>query len=75
LRDVALTAPYFHDGSAKNLMTTIDHYNRGGVSSKDRSPEIKPLNLSQAEMEDIEAFMRALTTPPKPFVLPVLPRN
>lgn len=75
LRDVALTAPYFRDGSSKKLIDTIDHYNRGGVSSKDRSPEIKPLNLAPAEVEDIEAFMHALTTPPKPFVLPILPRN
>jgi cytochrome c peroxidase len=75
LRDVALTAPYFRDGSAKTLMETIDHYNRGGVSAKDRSPQIKPLNLTRAEKEDIVAFLQALTTPPKPFVLPVLPLN
>jgi cytochrome c peroxidase len=75
LRDVALTGPYFRDGSAKTLMETIDHYNRGGVSTKDRSPEIKALNLSKEEMEDLLAFMHALTTPPRPFTLPVLPPN
>ncbi len=75
LRDIALTAPYFHDGSAKGLLETIEHYNLGGVSAKDRSPTIKPLNLSAAEVADIESFLRALTTPPKPFALPVLPPN
>ena len=75
LRDIALTAPYFHDGSAKKLIEAIDHYNRGGISSKDRSRDIKPLNLTPAEMADIEAFLRALTTPPKAFSLPVLPPN
>lgn len=73
LRDVALTAPYFHDGSAQTLMDTLEHYNRGGVSSKDLSPDIKRLNLTPAELADIEAFMRALTTQTKAFSLPVLP--
>ncbi len=75
LRDIALTAPYFRDGSSKKLMDAIDHYNRGGVSSKDRSADIKPLNLTPAEMADIEAFMHALTTTPEPLVLPMLPLN
>jgi len=75
LRDVALTAPYFRDGSAKTLMDVMELYNKGGVSAKDRSPEIKALNLTPKEMEDIVAFMQALTTPPKPFVLPILPLN
>jgi cytochrome c peroxidase len=74
LRDVALTAPYFHDGSAKTLMQAIDHYNRGG-SSVDRSPQIRPLGLTRAETEDIAAFLQALTAPARPFVLPVLPPN
>jgi cytochrome c peroxidase len=75
LRDVALTAPYFHDGSAKTLMDAIDHYNRGSVSATDRSPQIRPLNLTRADMEDIAAFLQALTAPARPFVLPVLPPN
>jgi cytochrome c peroxidase len=75
LRDVELTAPYFHDGSAASLMDVVDFYNRGGVTATDRSAQMKPLNLSPPEMEAVVAFMRALTTPPKPFVLPVLPAN
>ncbi len=75
LRDIALTAPYFHDGSAKNLLSVVEHYNRGGVTKADLSPNMKPLNLSKDEMDAIVAFMQALTTPPKPFVLPKLPVN
>ncbi len=73
LRDISLSAPYFHDGSAKTLLQVVDHYNKGGVVKEDLSPDIKKLNLSISEMEDIVAFMQALTTPPKPFELPILP--
>ncbi|MEN8180278.1 MAG: cytochrome c peroxidase [Pseudomonadota bacterium] len=73
LRDINLSAPYFHDGSAKTLMESVEHYNRGGDVKKDLSPNIKSLKLTQQEMEDIVAFMHVLTTPPKPFELPVLP--
>jgi cytochrome c peroxidase len=75
LRDIALTAPYFHDGSAKNLMEVIEHYKRGGDSKVDLSKNMKPLDLTRDEMEAIVAFMRALTSPAKPFVLPTLPAN
>jgi len=75
LRDIALTAPYFHDGSAHTLMEVMEHYNQGGVTKTDLSPNIKALNLSRDEMQDIVAFMQALTTPPKPVTLPQLPPN
>jgi cytochrome c peroxidase len=75
LRDVAMTAPYFHDGSAKNLMQAVEHYNKGGLSKVDLAKDMKPLNLTHDEMEAIVAFMQALTSPAKPFVLPTLPGN
>jgi cytochrome c peroxidase len=75
LRDIALSAPYFHDGSAQTLMEVVEHYNKGGVTKADLAPEMKPLNLSQDEMRDIVAFMEALTTPPKSVTLPQLPAN
>ncbi len=75
LRDIALTAPYFHDGSANTLAEVVEHYNRGGVTKTDLSPNIKPLNLTHEEADAIVAFMQALTTPPQPFVLPTLPAN
>ena len=73
LRDIALTAPYFHDGSAKSLMDVMRHYAKGGEVKDDLSPDIKALDLSEQEMEDIVAFMKALTTTKTPVVLPNLP--
>jgi len=75
LRDITLTAPYFHDGSSKTLADVVDHYSQGGVSKMDLSPDIKPLNLSQEEKDAIVAFMHALTSPQRPVVLPKIPVN
>ncbi len=63
LRNVALTAPYFHDGSAPTLEAAIDHYDRGGVAGRAKEPEIRPLGLSEAEKADLEQFLRALSSP------------
>jgi cytochrome c peroxidase len=75
LRDVAMTAPYFHDGSVKTLADVMAHYKRGGDTKKDLSPNIKPLPLSNPEVEAIVAFMEALTSPQLQVTLPILPRN
>jgi cytochrome c peroxidase len=61
LRDVALTAPYMHDGSIATLSEVVEFYNRGGNENPNRDSRIKPLNLSDQEKEDLEAFLRALT--------------
>ncbi len=73
LRDISLSAPYFHDGSANTLMEVMEHYNQGGVVKNNLSLNMKQLNLSNQEMEDIVVFLQGLTTPPKPFMLPILP--
>ncbi|MFK8014001.1 MAG: cytochrome-c peroxidase [Gammaproteobacteria bacterium] len=73
LRDIATTAPYFHDGSAATLDDVIDHYEQGGEATKDLSPNMKPLQLSTSDKQDLVAFMEALTTPAKPFTAPTLP--
>lgn len=75
LRDIALTAPYFHDGSATTLEVVMEHYRKGGVSKTDLSPNMKALSLTPDETAAVVAFMRALTTEPAPFVLPRLPSN
>jgi cytochrome c peroxidase len=64
LRNVALTAPYFHNGSAGTLQQVVEFYNRGGnVDAPNRAGEIKPLNLSDTEKADLVAFLQALTDP------------
>jgi cytochrome c peroxidase len=74
LRDVALTAPYFHDGSARTLAEVVDHYIKGGEVTRNLSPSFRKAILTPDEKADLIAFLEALTTPPKPFVYPVLPR-
>ena len=61
LRNIALTAPYMHDGSKNSLMEVIEHYNTGGKPHFNKSELIKPLNLSQDEKEDLLAFLQSLT--------------
>ncbi|MCO5166432.1 MAG: DUF4214 domain-containing protein [Planctomycetes bacterium] len=61
LRDVALTAPYLHDGSAGTLEEVVDLYDRGGVREEGRDPELRPLGLTPGEKADLVAFLRALT--------------
>lgn len=69
LRNVAVTAPYMHDGSLKTLNEVLVHYNNGGITNEgDRvndflSGGIRPLNLSDEQLSDLEAFMEALTSP------------
>ena len=70
---MADTAPYFHDGSAATLMDVVEHYDRGGVVRENISPDVRELNLTQQEKEDLVAFMLALTSEAEPFVLPILP--
>lgn len=73
LRNIELTGPYMHNGSILTLEGVLEFYNRGGdynhrVKSDaddwqtgDAHPEMAPLGLSQEEIADIVAFLRALT--------------
>jgi len=61
LRNVALTAPYMHDGSVASLEQVIDHYARGGRKSPHQDSRIRPLSLSPTERADLVAFLRSLT--------------
>jgi cytochrome c peroxidase len=61
LRNVALTAPYMHDGSLATLRDVIDFYSRGGQGHPNTDPIIRPLNLSGQEKEDLLAFLGSLT--------------
>jgi len=64
LRQVAETAPYFRDGQAATLDDVIEFYDRGGdpVGTFLGGPkEIRPLNLSREEKENLKAFLKTLT--------------
>lgn len=61
LRNVALTAPYMHDGKFLALEDVIAFYNAGGEPNELLSPLIKPLRLNSAEIEALAAFLKSLT--------------
>lgn len=61
LRNVALTAPYMHDGSLATLRDVIKFYNVGGVPNELLDPLMGPLGLNEREIDDLVAFLEALT--------------
>jgi cytochrome c peroxidase len=75
LRDVALTAPYMHNGMYQTLTEVIDHYNRGGDDKENLDPNIKPLGLTLQERQDLVAFMESLTGRQTVVRPPSLPRS
>jgi len=60
LREVTKHAPYMHDGSIKTLRETVEHYNKGGNPNPWLSKKIRPLNLTEEEIDALVAFMEAL---------------
>jgi cytochrome c peroxidase len=62
LRNTMVTAPYFHDGSADTLWDVLDHYNKGGVQNPYLDGGIERLGLSEAEIDDLVAFLASLTS-------------
>jgi cytochrome c peroxidase len=65
LRNIALTAPYMHDGSLKTLKDVVDFYVGGGTSNPQLDSEIKELKLSGQEKADLVAFLESLTGKPR----------
>lgn len=61
LRNVALTAPYMHDGSLATLAQVIEFYDRGGIDNPQKDPLVKPLGLSATEKQALAAFLNSLT--------------
>lgn len=65
LRNIALTAPYMHDGRFATLREVIDHYNMGGHPSPTIDPLMKfqgvGLGLSEQDIDDLVAFLETLT--------------
>jgi len=69
LRNIAVTAPYMHDGSLATLREVVEHYNNGGITAEGDpvndflSGGIRPLDLMDSQIDDLVAFMEALTSP------------
>ncbi|MBV1859818.1 MAG: c-type cytochrome, partial [Nannocystaceae bacterium] len=64
LRNIDITGPYFHDGSAASLEEVVSMYNAGALpDARNVDPELRPLGLADGEQADLVAFLRALTSP------------
>jgi cytochrome c peroxidase len=73
LRNIAVTAPYMHDGSIADLDGVLDHYTAGGrtitsgphkgigANNPRKSSFVKPFELSAQGRADLLAFLRSLT--------------
>jgi cytochrome c peroxidase len=73
LRNIAVTAPYMHDGSAATLEDVLAHYAAGGRTIADgpnrgnghdnpgKSPTVRGFPLAADQRDDLIAFLRALT--------------
>jgi cytochrome c peroxidase len=61
IRNVALTAPYMHDGSLSTLRDVIDFYDAGGGNQTPKSMLLRKLNLTEREKSDLVAFLKSLT--------------
>jgi cytochrome c peroxidase len=73
LRNIALTAPYMHDGSIATLAEVVDHYAAGGRNIVDgphvgdgrenpnKSPLVRPMPITEQDRADLVAFLESLT--------------
>ncbi len=62
LRNVELTAPYFHNGGKLTLRQVVDFYSRGGGDADPTKPApLRTLNLSEDDKQALVAFLKSLT--------------
>lgn len=62
LRNIAVSAPYMHDGSVPDLEAVIDHYAAGGRADHvNKSGFVKGFTLNAQERTDLLAFLESLT--------------
>jgi cytochrome c peroxidase len=75
LRNIALRAPYLHNGSKVTLEAVVDFYDAGGRAQRPSlSSEIQPLHMSANEKADLIEFLRSLTSSDQAVSVPLLPR-
>jgi cytochrome c peroxidase len=76
LRSISKTGPYMHTGAFETLRDVINFYRYGGGTSGyvgQKDPAIKPLFLTDAEVDDLVAFLRTLDGTPLPSSLTQAP--
>lgn len=73
LRDVAKTAPYFHDGSVATLKEAVRLMASGGLANPQKDGTLQDKKLSDAEIDQLVAFLESLTGNVA-FVPPTVPK-
>jgi cytochrome c peroxidase len=61
LRNIAVTAPYMHDGSVHTLAAAVSHYATGGKPSPFRSDRVRGFAMTAKENAEVVAFLESLT--------------
>ncbi len=61
LRNIALTAPYMHDGRFATLEEVLDHYASGGHGVENEDPNITGFTMTEDQKQALLAFLRSLT--------------
>ena len=74
VRNVALSAPYMHDGSVATLEEVVEWYDKGGHPNPHLSDKVRPLRLSAQDKADLVAFTKACTGPTPPVETGRLPQ-
>lgn len=72
LRNIAKTAPYFHDGSVKTLKEAVQLMASGGLANDHKDPLLVNQGLDDKQIDQLVAFLESLTDP-TPFTAPKLP--
>lgn len=62
LRNIERRAPFMHDGSIRDLRGVVEHYNKGGVMRPSRADNVRPLGLTDREIDDVVSFMSTLSS-------------
>ena len=75
LRNIALRAPYMHNGSLPDLRTVIHHYSKGGEVLEGLESEVIPFEISDIEVADIISFLSTLSDNNSAVPTPILPAN
>lgn len=73
LRGVALSGPYFHDGSKVTLESAVDFMVNGGIKNEHLDEKLQPWKITPQQRLELIAFLRSLTPDAKPYQRPSLP--
>ena len=72
LRSIAISGPYFHDGSRATLEEAVRYMAAGGGDDPKKTPILTPTGLSDAEIAKLVEFLKTLTST-EPWEAPTLP--